>query len=128
MRVYLESRREIFTTHFSAFSVIQQQQQQQQQQLHYLYAVQKLDSLPRKIAGKVVVAEQDKYMNSMSTKNKNLNYYKALRVATKINETKKFSDLIKYRMLTDILLKMDNTEKEKVHIRTLNKCIYLPTF
>ena len=31
-------------------------------------------------------------------------------------------------MLTDILLKMNNTEKEKVHIKTLNKCIYLPTF
>ena len=31
-------------------------------------------------------------------------------------------------MLTDMLLKMDNTEKEKVHITTLNKCIYLPTF
>ena len=31
-------------------------------------------------------------------------------------------------MLTEILLKMDNTEKEKVHIRTLNKCIYLLTF
>ena len=33
-----------------------------------------------------------------------------------------------YTMLTDILLKMDNTKKEKEHIRTLNKCIYLPTF
>ena len=31
-------------------------------------------------------------------------------------------------MLTDILLKMDNTEKEMVHIKTLNKYIYLPTF
>ena len=27
-------------------------------------------------------------------------------------------------MLTDILLKIDNTEKEKVHIRTLNKHVH----
>ena len=46
----------------------------------------------------------------------------------KINKTKKFRDIINYTVLTDILLKMDNTEKEKVHIKTLNKCIYLPTF
>ena len=53
---------------------------------------------------------------------------KPCRLQLKIKETKKFSDLINYTMLTDILLKMNNTEKEKVHIRTLNKYIYLPTF
>ena len=34
--------------------------------------MQELDSLPRKIAGKLVVAGQDKYINSVSTKNKSL--------------------------------------------------------
>ena len=43
-----------------------------------LFFLQELDSLPRKIAGKLVVAGQDKYMNNISTKN----YYKALQVAT----------------------------------------------
>ena len=36
--------------------------------------------------------------------------------------------MINYTVLTDILLKMVNTEKEKVHIKTLDKCIYLMTF
>ena len=37
-----------------------------------------LDSLPRKIAGKLVVAGQDKYMNKIYWKTKTLNYYKSL--------------------------------------------------
>ena len=40
-----------------------------------------------KIAGKLVVAGQDKYMNNISTRSKNkikkpLNYYKALQIGT----------------------------------------------
>ena len=31
-------------------------------------------------------------------------------------------------MTYTVLLKMDDTEEEKVHIKTLNKCIYLRTF
>ena len=75
------------------------------------------------------MAGQDKNMNNTSVlKTKTLNITKPCRLQFKINKTKKFSDPINYTVLADILLKMDNTEKEKVHIKTLNKCINQPTF
>ena len=40
--------------------------------------MQELDSLPRKIAGKLVLAGQDKYMNNISTKNKILKLLQSL--------------------------------------------------
>ena len=40
--------------------------------------MQELNSFPRKIAGKVVVAGQSKYMYSISTKNKNLKLLQSL--------------------------------------------------
>ena len=40
--------------------------------------MQELVSFPRKTAGKLVVAGQDKYMNNMSTKNKNLKLLQSL--------------------------------------------------
>ena len=56
--------------------------------------------LAPQIAGyQLALAGQDKYMNNIFTKNKKtLNYY-----YFKINKTKKFSDLINYTALTDIL-------------------------
>ena len=40
--------------------------------------MQELVSLPHKIAGKLVLAGQDKYMNNMPTKNKNLKLLQSL--------------------------------------------------
>ena len=48
---------------------------------NFILCMQELDSLPHKIAGKLVVSGLVKYMNSISTKTKILNYYKALQVA-----------------------------------------------
>ena len=45
--------------------------------------MQELNSLPRKIAGKLVVAGQDKYIRiAYQLKTKTLNYNKALQVTT----------------------------------------------
>ena len=45
---------------------------------NFILCMPELDSLPRKIAGKPVVVGQDRYMNNISTKNKNLKLLQSL--------------------------------------------------
>ena len=42
---------------------------------NFILCMQEFDSLPRKVAGKLVGAGQDKYMNSITTINKNLKLF-----------------------------------------------------
>ena len=45
---------------------------------HFVLCMQELDSMPHKIAGKLVVAGKDKSMNNISNKNNNLKLLQSL--------------------------------------------------
>ena len=79
----------------------------------------------QQIAGKLVVAGQDKYMNNASylIKTKNLKQWKTCRLQLKINKTQKLSDLI-----NTALTEVQRIMTRKGDIKTLKKCIYVPTF